>query len=150
MPRTVVRGFQRARLRELRVAAGLTTDDLAALAKVSRQSISAWETGRSVPSPAALGALATTLGARICDLVTVPVDELRLSDLRVLAGLEQTEVAAQVGVSVTTLAELERGVRAPTEKRAEDLSVAYGVAPATITAAAARSVAARVSRADHR
>ena len=150
VPRTVVRGFRPDRLRELRLAAGRTTDDLAALTSVSRQSISAWETGRSVPSPSALCALAATLGAEIADLVALSTDELRLSDLRVLAGLEQSEVAARVGVSVTTLAELERGVRAPAEDRASVLAEVYGVGPAVVWAAAARSAAARVSRADQR
>lgn len=148
MPRNVVRGFRPDRLRELRKEAGLTPDDLAALVEVSRQSISLWETGRAVPQPSALKALAARLHTNIAALVEIPAAEMLLSDLRVLAGLGQEEVADLIGVSATTLAELERGVRGLHEARVAALARTYGIDPSVVVVAAAeRSAKARLNKA---
>jgi transcriptional regulator with XRE-family HTH domain len=49
-------------LRALRLAAGLTTAQVAAAVPVSRQTFEKWETGKQAASPAARPALAAVLG----------------------------------------------------------------------------------------
>ncbi len=50
-----------SRIREAREALGLTQDSLAQLVEVTRESVSAWESGRGVPSGTKLARLATVL-----------------------------------------------------------------------------------------
>ena len=49
-------------LRALRLAAGLTTAQVAAVVPVARQSVDLWETGKRTPSPRTWPALAAVLG----------------------------------------------------------------------------------------
>lgn len=109
MPRSSVRGFSGARLRRARHDRGLTADDLADLAGVSPQVLSAWETGRYSPTPQLLRRVADALHVTIADLVVLAADKSLLSDLRTQAGLTQSESAARVGVSPSTLARIEKG-----------------------------------------
>ena len=56
-------------LKELRMAAGLTQDQLAETLHVTRQAVSSWETGRSEPDLDTLAALAEALGADPAELI---------------------------------------------------------------------------------
>jgi len=107
--RSGVRGFSGARLRRYRDGRGLTMDDLAAAAAVSPQAISAWETGRSAPTPHLLHRVVGILHITVADLVPIPQQRWRLQDLRVQAGMTQTAAAAALGISPTQLGRYEKG-----------------------------------------
>jgi putative transcriptional regulator len=62
----------RSPLRTARLSAGLSQDELAAAVATTRQTISAIESGRSIPSPALARDLARELG--------VPVEQLFATD----------------------------------------------------------------------
>lgn len=127
MPRNGVRGFSGAALRRGRSDAALRTDELAALVGVSRQTVTAWENGTARPSPAALRTLASTLRITTGDLVPIRESDLRISDLRALAGLTQEQVGAHVGLSTTAVGDLERGFRVVDDHLVELFSGLYDV-----------------------
>lgn len=109
--KTTVRGFSGARLRRLREARGLTGDDLADASGISEAALRSWEAGRATPTPTLLAAVAERLRVTIADLVVIRSDELVLSDLRNLAGLNQADVAERLGVGTTSLTRIEKGRR---------------------------------------
>ena len=127
VPRSGVRGFRADRLRELRVKAGLTPDDLSVLLGSSRQSVSHWETGRSTPAPPVLKLIAEKLDVSISVLVPIPDNRLRMGDLRVRAGLTQIQAAESLGISPTSLAEIEKGMKPVNKDRVVAISKLYGV-----------------------
>jgi transcriptional regulator with XRE-family HTH domain len=147
VPRSGVRGFRADRLRELRVRAGFSADDLAATVGATRQAVSTWETGRSTPPPATLGRIANALRTSVAALVPIPESQLKLSDLRVHAALSQGDAARMLGMSATVLADIERGRKPETEERIESLAEAYGVSTRTVAAAWSRTRDARTTRA---
>lgn len=148
MPRSVVRGFSGARLRSRRRDRGLTTDDLGDLAGVSAQVVSAWETGRYLPTPHLLGRVAAALHITIEDLVVLPQDKALLSDLRGQAGLTQSEVAKAVGVSPSTMARIEKGRRPLDGDVVGILSRLYDLPVDRVRRAWEATVATRASRLD--
>lgn len=111
LSKSTVRGFSGARLRRLREARGLTGDDLADASGISEATLRSWEIGRSTPTPNLLAAVAKKLRVTIADLVLLRSDELMLSDLRNLAGLNQADVAEKLGVGTTSLTRIEKGRR---------------------------------------
>lgn len=127
MARSGVRGFRADRLRELRIRAGLSTDDLAARLGVSRQAVSTWETGRSTPPANKLRHIAEELDVSISALMPIPESQLRLADLRALSSLTQVEAAGLLDISPTVLSDIERGAKklSTNEARAELMSGVY-------------------------
>lgn len=148
MPRSGVRGFRADRLRDLRVRAGLSADDLAAKVGSSRQAVSTWEVGRSTPPPAMLGRLANVLDTSVAAMVPIPESQLRLADLRVLAAQSQNEAAQLIGISPTLLGEIERGRKQPSDERVLSLASAYGVTAQTVQDAWRRTQQFRQTRAN--
>ena len=134
MPRSGVRGFSPAALREARAAAGLRTDELARLLGVSHPAVTMWESGKSKPTPAMLLALSNTLGVRTAYLAPIREADLRIGDLRAHAGLTQVEVAKGVGVGPTVIGNLERGLRPVSEDHVVTLAALYGVTEARVRA----------------
>lgn len=124
--RSGVSGFSGARLRRYRHSHDLTIDSLADAAGVSSEAISAWETGRSAPTAPLLARVANILRITVADLAPIPEDRLRLSDLRVQAGLNQGEAAAAVGISATLLGRIEKGRKPYDVDRAAQLAELYG------------------------
>ncbi|MGH8685483.1 MAG: helix-turn-helix transcriptional regulator, partial [Nitrosospira sp.] len=59
------------RLRELRVMFNLTQEDLAAILKVTQQTIARWETGKAEPNLAALRDLAVILDTSVDELLGI-------------------------------------------------------------------------------
>lgn len=59
-------------LKRLRQRSGLTQDDLAERLHVTRQAVSAWETGKNQPDAETLAALAEALGTDIRELIYGP------------------------------------------------------------------------------
>jgi transcriptional regulator with XRE-family HTH domain len=69
--RDAIPGFP-ARLRQLRLATGLTIDTLAALAGTHRDSVAKLERGDRYPSLRLAAALAGALGCKVDDLLAPP------------------------------------------------------------------------------
>lgn len=147
VPRSGVRGFRADKLRELRERAGLNPDDLAARIGATRQAVSTWETGRSTPTPPMLARLAQALEVAIVVLVSIPPNRRDLRDLRVLAGLNQVLVAEWLGVSPTTVADLEKGRKAVDASHAAKLASLYSASPEAVHEAWQRTNDARGTRA---
>ncbi|REK81774.1 helix-turn-helix domain-containing protein [Rhodococcus erythropolis] len=147
MPRSGVRGFRADRLRELRVKAGLTPDDLSVRLGSSRQSVSHWETGRSTPAPPVLKQIAQELDVSISVLVPIPDNRLRMGDLRVRAGLTQIQAAERLGISPTSLAEIEKGMKPVNDQRVSAIAELYNVETAQVVEVWERGRETRETRA---
>ena len=65
------------RIRELRAAAGMSQDDLAARVYVSRQTISSWENGKTYPDVQSLLLLSQVFGTTIDELVRGDVNTMK-------------------------------------------------------------------------
>lgn len=132
MTRLAVSGFNHDALARLRTQAGLTQEDLAVRIGVSTTSISGWELGRSAPEPANFDKLVTALGARKSALLGA-VDPLRgLAEHRARAGLNQQQAADEVGIPVSALRTIERGVRLPNPTERAALAKAYRISRAEV------------------
>lgn len=147
MPRSGVRGFRADRLRELRVKAGLTPDELSVRLGSSRQSVSHWETGRSTPAPPVLKQIAQELDVSISVLVPIPDNRLRMGDLRVRAGLTQIQAAERLGISPTSLAEIEKGMKPVNDQRVSAIAELYNVETAQVVEVWVRGRETRETRA---
>lgn len=147
VPRSGVRGFRADRLRELRVKAGLTPDDLSVRLGSSRQSVSHWETGRSTPAPPVLKQIAQELDVSISVLVPIPDSRLRMGDLRVRAGLTQIQAAERLGISPTSLAEIEKGMKPVNDQRVSAIAELYNVETAQVVEVWERGRETRETRA---
>ncbi|MBT2270645.1 helix-turn-helix domain-containing protein [Rhodococcus qingshengii] len=147
VPRSGVRGFRADRLRELRVKAGLTPDDLSVRLGSSRQSVSHWETGRSTPAPPVLKQIAQELDVSISVLVPIPDNRLRMGDLRVRAGLTQIQAAERLGISPTSLAEIEKGMKPVNDQRVSAVAELYNVETAQVVEVWERGRETRETRA---
>jgi len=77
------------RIRRFRILAGLTQDELAKLAKVSRAAVSLYESGEREPDLATQGRLSSALGITMVDLIGSGQAE-ELSD-QVIAFARQLE-----------------------------------------------------------
>ena len=64
------------RIRELRAAAGMSQDDLAARVYVSRQTISSWENGKTYPDVQSLLLLPEIFGASVDSLIKGDVETM--------------------------------------------------------------------------
>lgn len=130
--------FDSARLREARIAARLTQDELGDRIGTNRHHIAHFEAGRRTPAPATLANLARALNLAPHELTTINPDTPTLKDLRVLAGLEPATAAAQVGVHADLIQKLEAGTRSLTDRLAPALAALYNVTIDELTAAHAR------------
>lgn len=146
MSRSGVRHFSGARLRRFRERRGWSVDDLAGKAGVSRQAISSWETSKALPTPALLKRISAALRVEIADLVPIPAGDVQISDLRVRAGLTQSEVAQALGVSGTLVVDIERGRKPVNKQRLASLADLYAVDPGDVAVAWGRAIDSRESR----
>ena len=118
---------------------GASVDDLAVLFDVSTGTVRGWLSGRRVPDPPALLALSRALRVRPADLTLVDAHTERISDLRIHAGMLQSEVATASGITQSQLSKIERGVSRPTEPLVGSLASLYGVPPDRVHVAWQRS-----------
>jgi len=130
--------FDPARLRALRVAAGLTQRQLAARAGVVPGRIGDWERGRFRPEPPSLTRLAAALDVAPAALQT-PTGTPTLADLRGEAGLTQRQLAAAAGLTPGAYAYLELGATTLRPPATAALAGALGVDADTVTAAHTRA-----------
>ncbi|PKZ62983.1 transcriptional regulator [Gordonia terrae] len=127
LSRKVIRGFDPKALTDLRRSRGLSPGELGRVAGVSENAIRYWESSTSSPQIDKLVAVLRVLEAPVSAVVAIDRSEALLSDLRILAGLTQPELAAAAGIPTSTLAALERGHRPLSESSAGALAVALGV-----------------------
>ncbi len=146
VPRSVVRGFSGARLRQRRTERGFTIDDLGDLAGVSPPVVSGWETGRYLPTPHLLGRVAAALNITIQDLVVLPPEKAMLSDLRTQAGLTQADVARALEISPSTLGRIEKGRKAIDDELPAALAAVYETTTDRVIRAWDLTVATRAAR----
>lgn len=94
-------GVEIGSIRQARRTAGLTQTQAANQIGVTRVTWSAWETGRTTPSPTHLQALTATFN--------IPVTPQTLKGARQAAGLTQTQTAKALGVTRATVGMVEAG-----------------------------------------
>ncbi|MBF0385946.1 MAG: helix-turn-helix domain-containing protein, partial [Candidatus Omnitrophica bacterium] len=126
------------RIKEVRLKQGFSVIDLAEKLGVSRQAISFWESGKSVPAPGNLIQLAAVLKTDVSVLYTgKPLAEAlqegslgqRIKILRMVRGLTQNDLAQKIGVSGPSLISLwEQGKRKPSAHHLEELERVLGIA----------------------
>lgn len=109
MSRRVLRGFSAESFMRARQANHLSRGELARLADISPGAVSAWETERATPQADTLAKVTSILGIGIDEVVHIEPDKRSLGDLRIYAGLTQSQLAAAIGISTTSVAALERG-----------------------------------------
>lgn len=143
MPPSGVRGFSPSALDAALLRKRVASEDLADSVGVSRQSVSAWRTGRTIPTPVLLAKVARWLDIPISDLVPIAEDRLRMADLRVRAGLSQRDAAALLGLATSTLTTIEKGRRSVSPDVAAAMVGVYGLDEATVLDAWERTNAAR-------
>jgi transcriptional regulator with XRE-family HTH domain len=133
-----MRGFDRHRFKRHRVGwrgVGMSTQDLARLSDVSEPTIWTWENGTRSPNIDKLAPVLAVLGVSVGEIVVVPEGERFLSDLRVLTGLTQPQLALAAGMSTQSLSRLERGEIPMTPQRAQALAPLLSVSPEEVYAA---------------
>ena len=101
-----------SRLKAIRVARGLTLDQLsdAMGGVVTKQALSKYERGASVPSPRVLVALARALRVKAIDLATDPATEVRVLAFRKRSAFSKTAqqtIESQVALDLERRAELQ-------------------------------------------
>lgn len=145
MPLSAVRGFSPSALRSAMARKPAAVNDLADAIGASRQSVSAWLAGRASPTPALLLKAANWLSVAVDDLVPLPPGSLRVSDLRVRAGLSQRDAAPPLGVSASSLTDIEKGRRKIDHDVAKSMAELYGVPVSRVVEAWQRSNEARAA-----
>lgn len=110
MSRRILRGFKPERLVEHRKAQGFSSrGELARQVGISASAVAKWESGQTTPGVDILARVAAVLDVPMTTFIDIPADELYLGDLRALAGFTQPQLAARIGISSATVADLERG-----------------------------------------
>lgn len=148
MPQNAVRGFSPSALDAAMSRKRATSEELADAIGASRQSVAAWRSGRAIPSAGLLRKAAAWLTVSVADLIPIEEDRLRISDLRIRVGLTQRQAAAEVGLSPTSIAEIEKGRRAISDESAAAMAAVYRTDIEAIRAAWDRTHAARKARID--
>lgn len=135
-------------LRQTRLAAGLTADDLAAQLGVSETTVRRWEGELNQPTAHHLARLATLLGVSPAALLGGIPPRMSLRALRELVPLSLLDTARLSGLSPSALSRLERGQTSGLSRRAGlGLAHTYGCSRARLGEAHAESVALRQLRA---
>ena len=139
MSRRVMRGFDPARLEQLRKDSRLSRPELARAAGIGHATLYQWETGATSPQVDLLKRVTDVLGVQISEVVVVPEDERLPGDWRVLAGLLQPQLGKLAKLSTTTVAQVERGQAALTDETARKVSAALGISESVYRAAYERA-----------
>lgn len=143
MPRGGSVGFSPAALRRSMERARFTAEELADQLGLSRQSVSAWLTGRTTPSPPSLIRAAELLNVTPADLTPGVSRGLTLPDMRVRAGLTQSAAAERIAVAQTVLSQIERGRREVHPDTADKLARLYGLSAGEVIEAWEQGVVRR-------
>jgi len=136
MGATRIQTFSARHLREARAAKGWSRGRLAAAVDMSVAAVIGWERGNRTPEPSTLVRLATALDVPPGDLLTIPRSEFGLVELRVIRGLQQQEVAAQLfDVTAERVSHIENAFERVPPALVGELAALYGTSPEEISAA---------------
>jgi transcriptional regulator with XRE-family HTH domain len=135
MSRRVLRGFSATAFERARRANHLSRGELARLADISPGAVTAWETSRATPQADTLAKVTNILGIDIDEVVHIEPDKRSLGDLRIYAGMTQSQLAATIGISTTSVAALERGESRLRPEVAKAIAKTLQLPAAEITAA---------------
>gem|GEM_PF-1171112 len=120
--------FDAEKLRRTRVAAGLSRPELAERIGADASIVKSWETRGVRPTVSNLSRVADALGLSVGDLYQPDATtEGSLADLRIAAGLNQRELAQQLGVSQSSVTRWEGGRARPTWEEITHYAAALGV-----------------------
>ncbi|MDH6711373.1 transcriptional regulator with XRE-family HTH domain [Kitasatospora sp. MAA19] len=141
-------GFDAAKLRAARTAAGASVARIAREVGVTKRAVSLYLAGSRVPRPELLPGLAKAVGVAPADLCTI--EQERLVHLRVFAGRSRAEMARALGIAGETYRQLEttgrRGTRAHYDRARDEwiawddwAAPAFGTTPERLLAALRRT-----------
>ncbi|MFE6737565.1 helix-turn-helix transcriptional regulator [Streptomyces tubercidicus] len=119
--------FDPAKLKRVRLAAGLSAADVAKAIGSTPGTVGRWENGRGAPSPRLFVALADVLAVPKERLLVPLADEADLATLRTRAGLRQEDVADALEVQSSDVSEMEQGTAAVRDEWGVVLSTLYEV-----------------------
>lgn len=139
MSRRMMRGFSPAALKKAREARKVGRAALARSAGVSSSTVRRWENGQVSPGVDLLAQVAVVLGIEISDVVQVPADARFPGDWRVLKGLTQMQLAADVGVPTEVIGAIERGERVVPDAIASKLAKKLSISVEELVAANRRA-----------
>ncbi|MGW4124455.1 helix-turn-helix domain-containing protein [Nocardia sp. NPDC004711] len=138
MTRRPLRGFAPSRLAAAIEASGMSVDEVARLADTTPQTLRNWLSSASSPTVDVLYRVVAQLGITMREVLDIDPDRSNLTDLRVLAGLTQRQLAAAAGLGEETVGQLERGTARLRNRHAAALAAALAVpAPVVVAAHAA-------------
>ncbi|WP_157932911.1 helix-turn-helix domain-containing protein [Mycobacteroides abscessus] len=109
-------GFDGSRLMAARKHLGLTRAELARRLNTGWDVVLQWETGQCQPRPRSVPEIAAAVGVAVVDLYRSPEGAETLAERRVVAGLNQADVAKALGVNRAAISQWERGSRPVPEK----------------------------------
>lgn len=110
----VDKSFDRRRLREARIKAGLTQLQLASRVHVTETTVYQWEHDLRTPRPTRVPAIAAALGIAPEELMIDSADRpLTLADVRQRVGYSQAALAARLALPPSTLSSIEQGRHRP-------------------------------------
>ncbi|WP_099020913.1 helix-turn-helix domain-containing protein [Mycolicibacterium palauense] len=130
MTRKVMRGFDRAKLTQARIAKNLSVADLARLTGISVSALHKWEAGQATPQIDFLVRIMATLKTPIDQVVTIDPADRYPGDWRVIRGLTQPQLAAAARIATSTLRGIERGEKGLSDANAETLAQILGISTA--------------------
>ncbi|MEU5545142.1 helix-turn-helix transcriptional regulator [Streptomyces sioyaensis] len=122
-----VEDFDPAKLKAVRLAAGVSVADVAKAIGSSAGTVGRWENGRGAPSPRLFAALADVLEVPKDRLLVPLADNGDLATLRTRAGLRQEDVADALGVQASDVSEMEQGTGPVRDEWGVVLSTLYEV-----------------------
>jgi DNA-binding XRE family transcriptional regulator len=135
MARPTYRGFSGHRLRELRVGAQLTQEQLAIRVGVFPSMVGKYERGQVEPEPPQVQRLARELGVSPRQLTEADLTQGTVRDLRFWSCKTRPEAAAEAGMSERRLFNIEHLTQRPTDEWAAALARVYGVEPSEVVEA---------------
>ncbi|BBX25695.1 helix-turn-helix domain-containing protein [Mycolicibacterium alvei] len=109
-------GFDGSRLMAVRKDLGWTRAELARRLNTGWDVVLQWETGQCQPRPRSVPTIAAAVGVAVADLYGTAEGAETLAERRVVAGLNQTDVAKVLGVNRATISQWERGSRPVPDK----------------------------------
>ena len=119
------------KFKECRLQAGLSQRFVANTLKVASPSVSNWESGKTMPTPENLAALASLYGVSVDYLLGRDEEKSetmnRVKELCIRKGLAQKQLAAMIGVSQPTVSDWFNNKSDPSGDRLQKLSDVFGV-----------------------
>jgi transcriptional regulator with XRE-family HTH domain len=117
-----LRGFVPSQIAKYRQAHGMSRGELARLIGVSTGAVGGWERGETTPQVDTLKSVAELFQVPMEAFIQIPQEERFLGDLRALRGMTQPQMAKMLPISMTTLAQLERGEARLTDQTAQSIA----------------------------